>query len=312
LGGFVAGIAPYVCFVIVAQYATDVRLADQVGRRAGSFRRPPVEIVATEIRRWTNFLRLPMRAPLALMFLWGVLWGLFRGGKPERTLAIWVVLSALLLPLIQPVPTGRYLVILVPALAALLWRSLPHAAATAPDAWGRVGPNVSIRHISFALTSILLVVYVAMSLAPNAYVLYKHRRADYNRWMARIAEHIPRDARVMGDTMFWTGLHDRAFVSSITPYFAHWRSEADAAAFIEHHRPARLIQASSMYSAVGGVARRPADLRATTFGRACELVAAAVPSEILLEFYDPDFGAVRVWKLEWPAVASPITIRSGD
>jgi hypothetical protein len=112
--------------------------------------------------------------------------------------------------------------------------------------------------------------------------MYAHRNADYDRWMTRIAEHVPVDARVMGHTMFWTGLHDREFVSTICPRFTPWRGEWDACEHITRYRPDRLIQPSHLFASVGGVAPKPRDLRATLVGRACETVAASVPSDILL------------------------------
>jgi hypothetical protein len=48
----------------------------------------------------------------------------------------------------------------------------------------------------------------------------------------------------------------------------------------------------------------PTDLRRLAFGRACELVTAEVPSEILLDEQDYDYGAVRVWRLHWPTPAA--------
>jgi len=212
---------------------------------------------------------------------------------------VFVLGAALFLPLLQRVETSRYLVVLVPALAALVWRSLPiiGSMANLPE---RIGPRISHPRWGRITFVGLLTTYGLMSVVPTAAVVIAHRNASYDRCMARITQHIPKNAAVMAHTMFWTGLHDRRFVSSIPPSFSEWVSEDDAAAFIREHRPEYVVQSSGLYSSVGGLGPRPSDLRATVFDRACEQVAATVHSEILTEFYDRDFGAVRAWKRTWP------------
>lgn len=303
--GLAVGLAPYAGYVLYEQNATGVRLLDQVVRRADAFARPAGEMITTEWRRWANFLRLPARAPLAALYAWGLGWGLVRGGRNDRLLAFLVLFSALMMPWWQSVSTGRYLVVLVPALTALVWRSLPRCTTSAPDDRGRNGPCLAGRRAGTWVTPTLLVIYAGMSLAPTAVVFHDHRNADYERWMARVAEHIPRDGRVMAHTMYWTGLYDRRFISSIPPFFSDWPDEADAVAHIERYRPEWLIQSSHLFSSVGGVGPRPQDLRATPFGRACETLAARVPAQVVTEFYDRDFGAVRVWKVDWPEPSPP-------
>jgi hypothetical protein len=120
--------------------------------------------------------------------------------------------------------------------------------------------------------------------------------------VGRIARSIPPHARVMGHTMLYMGLYDRDFVSSIPPYFSDWRSVEDAAAHIERHRPDYFVQTSLVYGSVGGLAERPRDLRTTTCGKGIEQVVRRVPAHVLDEFYDRDFGAVRIWRLDWTAV----------
>ncbi len=148
----------------------------------------------------------------------------------------------------------------------------------------------------------MLAVYGAMSLAPTLLIFSAYRHADYDGWIARLSIHIPQEARVMGNMACWIGLRERQYISNVPPYFnfSDWRSEVDAAAFILEQRPEFLIQTSDTLQAVGGLAPRPSDLSGTLFGRACEQVAAQVPSQVLTEFYDRDFGAVRVWRLDWP------------
>ncbi|MGD8454564.1 MAG: glycosyltransferase family 39 protein [Phycisphaerae bacterium] len=296
-GGVAAGLAPYVAYVAYVQATTDVRLMDQVAARTGAHFRSLMEMLSVERERWVNFLRLPMRLPLLLLVVWSAGWALWRGRRGDRLLLILVLAAAVLMPLLVRVPHGRYLVVLVPALAALIWRALPPSG----DAGGSmIGPAISHRWLRRSVVVGVLGLYAAMSLLPTLAVLYAYRGADYDRFVARLAAEIPPHARVMGHTMYWNGLHDRDFVSSIPPYFSDWECEADAVAHLEAYRPEYVIQSSHVFGSLGGLGPRPKDLRATPFGRACEQVAAGIPSQQLLEFYDPNFGAVRLWRFDWP------------
>lgn len=303
--GMVAGLAPYWAYVLYVQGVSDVRWLDQVGPRTEAYARPVWEILATEKARWAKFLRLPLRLPLAVVLVWAGGWALFRGRRADRLLLTLIVAATLLMPMVQWVATGRYYVALVPALGALVWRSLPRSGVRSAGA-GSIGPAFSRAWVNRGIATGMLLVYAGMTLAPTFAIFYAYRRADYDSWVARVAEHIPRDGRVMGHTMYWTGLYDRQFITSIPPYYSDWRTVDNAVTHIEKYQPEYLIQSSTLFGGLRGLGPRKRDLRATVFGRACERVAAQVPARVLTEFYERDFGAVRVWKLEWPAEGASV------
>jgi hypothetical protein len=300
LGGVAVGLAPYALYVAYVQISSGVNLLDQVVSRQGAWSRPILEMLRVEYRRWVNFLQLPSRLPVLLLFLWGLFYAVWRGRTAERLLLVLAVVSAVLLPLFVVVAHGRYCVILVPALTALMWRSLsgPLATATADTKPGWLARHRRCANVGVAFA---LLVYGIMSLGATGAVLYAHRGADYDAWVARVAAQVPAGHQVMAHTMFWIGLYDRRFISLVPPYYSDWRSDEDAVEHICRYRPEFLVQASSIYWGIEGLGPRTNDLRATHCGRACETVAARVPSRVLTEFYDRNYGAVRVWQLIWPA-----------
>ncbi|MCK4658052.1 MAG: glycosyltransferase family 39 protein [Phycisphaerae bacterium] len=298
VGGLVMGLAPYLVYVGYVESTSEVRVMDQVAARTGAYARSLMQMLAMEKARWMNFLRLPLRTPLLLLYLWGLAWALFRGRRGERLLLIFIVAAALLMPLLLRVGHGRYCVVLVPALAALVWRSLPRVGVRSGGAEDGAGPMVSQAWIGRSLAVGMMLVYMGMSLLPTVAVGYAHRKADYDAWVARVARHIPPHASVMAHTMYWTGLHDRRFISSIPPYYSDWRTVEDAVAHIDKHHPEYLVQSSILFGGVGGLGPRKDDLHGTVFGQACEQVAARGGARVLDEFYERDFGRVKVWKIE--------------
>lgn len=314
VAGVALGVSPYVAYCVYAQSTGEVDWATQVFRRSGALARPLSETLATEALRWRNFIRLPERFPVLMLYAWGAAWAAARGQRTDRLLLVFIVVSALLLPIIQPVETSRYYVVLVPGLAALVWRSLAYFLARTGSQGMQAGgignevdrsravaapmhpPATRLRKVAIFSA---LAVYVAMSIVPTAMIVHAQRHADYSAWAARIAAHIPKEASVMASTMLWTGLHDRRFISNHPPSFAEWTNEAEAADFIRQHRPDYLVQSSLLYTGVGGIEARTDDLRATVIGRASEQVARELNGRVLDEFYDRDFGASRVWALRW-------------
>ncbi|MCH8965416.1 MAG: hypothetical protein IIB58_10680, partial [Planctomycetes bacterium] len=73
-----------------------------------------------------------------------------------------------------------------------------------------------------------------MTIVPTLSICWGHRRADYDAWMARVTKDVPLDATIMANTMYWTGLHDRQFLSSIIP---HSSSVEDAVARLKRYQP---------------------------------------------------------------------------
>ncbi len=305
VGGLAVGLAPYLMYVAYVQTTSEVRVMDQLAARTAAYARPLADMLAVEKSRWVNFLRLPLRTPLLLLYVWGGIWAVWKGTRGDRLLVILIAATALLMPVLVNVPTGRYIVVLVPALAALVWRSLPRIGRHSTSANGRVGPAISRAWIYRGSAVGMVLVYLGMSLLPTLAVLYAYRNADYDRFVARASIHIPPQARVMAYIMYWTGLHDRQFISSKPPYCSDWRTVEDAMAHIYRYRPEYLIQSSVLCSGLGGLGPRPEHMHGTVFGRACERVAARMRGQILTEFYERDFGGVRVWKLEWPAEGPP-------
>ena len=116
--------------------------------------------------------------------------------------------------------------------------------------------------------------------------------------MGGVTKDVPVVVTIMGNAVYWRGLHVRQFLSSIIP---HSSSVEDAVASLKRYQPEYAIQSSHTFGGLYGIGPRPKDLRATVFGRACERVAQEVSSETLTEFYHRDFGAVRVWRFQWPA-----------
>jgi hypothetical protein len=185
-----------------------------------------------------------------------------------------------------------------------VWRALPVGGAPAPEI-AAVSPVRPRRWGRWAVNGVGLVVLAGMTAAPTAALAWTQRHADFASFARRVKATIPVGAGVMGNVMFWSVLHDRQFIASFPPDFAlDWPDEQAAAAHIRKYRPEYLIQESLLYQTTKMSGAAPTDLRRLAFGRACELVTAEVPSEILLDEQDYDYGAVRVWRLHWPTPAA--------
>jgi len=303
--GGMLGLLPYVAYVLYVQSVSDVRLLDQLHPgRLSPYARPIAEMLTTEWQRWSAFLRFPLRAPLLVLYLIAVVAAALRRQRADLFVLLSILLAGAFLPLVVGVPWPRYLLVLLPALAALVWRALPWQPGIEAVKGAAPGRAPAVRSRA-AMAGLGVAVFAAMTAAPTAALAWKHRTADFAAFVRPIARLIPPDARVMANIMFWSELHNRPFIASFPPDFGFdWEDEQAAAAHIRRYRPEYLIQESQLFSTSGGLGPQSRDLRAVPFGRACEIVAGEMPAENLGEFEDYHYGAIRVWRFYWPEPAT--------
>jgi hypothetical protein len=297
VAGAGVGALPYAAYVGYVHHFTDVRLWEQIHDRLGAHERPITAFWHSEVQRWSVYLRLPERLPYLLLLLAGCAKVLFRRSRSDWLLLLILVPASPMMALVNTRQTGRYLMVLAPIMAALIWRLLPATPSLADkDRWRSILFVASgARRAAVAYS--LLLVYAIMTLAPIFFVFWGYRHADYQTWMSQISEDIPSGAKTMAHTFFWTGLCDCEFLTSIIP--RDW-SEEQAVEYITKHQPEYVVQCSHDCLGLGGVSARARNLHRSAFGRACEHVASEIPAEPLLETYHRDFGSARVLHFHWP------------
>ncbi len=309
LVGFVAlgaavGLAPFLGYTAYVQATSDVRLLGQLHQnRIGAWSRPLLEMLTEERDRWSGFLRLPTRAPLAVLCAAALLYAFVRGARGDRLLAMTVVIASLLAPLIIFVSTPRYLVVLVPMFAILIWRLLPVPGGTR---WAELNPGKRAGPLRLALAGLVLLVVGGMTAGATVVAASRHWAADFQPIQARVRQAVPADATVMANIVFWEALYDRDFIAAFPETFtAYWPDVESAVRHIQRYCPSYVVQNSRTFFTSTGPVPETDDLNAMTFGQAVTAVVRNMPADIVLDLYDPHYGAVRVWRLHWNASSMP-------
>lgn len=302
--GVAIGLLPFLAYVAYVQSISDVRFFGQIHQnRIGAWLRPIGEMLAAEWDRWSGLLRLPARAPLAVLSVLALLHAIIRGSRGDRLLAATVCLASVLAPLVIFVSTPRYLVILLPMLTLLIWRMLPLAGGTR---WGEMNPGRRAGPWRLAAAGVALLLLGGMTAGATVVAASRHWSADFALIEARVRRAVPPGASVMANVVFWGALRDRAYVAPLPPDFnAFWPSVEAVGRHIRHYRPSYVVQTSRTFAASSGPIPETEDLDATKVGQAVTALARSVPSQIVLDLYDRHYGAVRVWRFDWSASTLP-------
>jgi hypothetical protein len=307
VGGVVA-VLPFFAWVVYAHARWAVNFSDQLG--SWYMQAPDVagQALAREYFRWWNYLRLPYRAPWVLVVIASIIAGLYR----RHPIQVWGLAQLLghvvLYPLLIRRPAPVYLVVLSPWLAAFvaLWISQLWQAAAAAGASGLRRRGLQ------AVAAGSLVLTVAVHMAGNTYLLYLHRRADYDAVCRRIAAHIAPGSRVYGNLVFWTGLHQYPYMSEVPQWTLKTDEIADRLrARLDAFKPQYVVRSSDMCLTLGGFGPRRAkinrDYAHTTdpydFWEAVENLCKDTyllqhRAKLLDRFETYDFGTIEIHRLQ--------------
>lgn len=292
--GFVLAVAPYVLYVLHATADPRVSFFVQMGGGKGILTACPAAVLAGELKRWGSFFRWPTGAPLAALLLLAWLAAWWRSSRADKTIATAVVLFAAAMPFTTVNLTSRYLIALVPLLAALLVRLVVRLAGAEPQRrpW----------RVACGLAAALL--YAGMGAGAISLMLWRLRSADLTRPLDRVARVTGREGRVFGEMVFWMGRERYRYGPFPLRYDGKWIQTVE---MVRRHRFDYAVRTAWWFSTSHGVADPPQSMPADRPARADRVIDEVCRryGTKVAEFRDRDFGPIEVYRLNWDDPAPP-------
>ena len=290
--GFIIVILPYIAYVLWSIKNPEVSFFEQMhsgwGQRS--------TLIAGEISRWRNFLQWPKGAPLAVIMFASWLLAWYRSTYADKILATIIGLYALILPFVSTNTAGRYLVVVTPLFCALIirliWRVITGKTVLLQN-WSKLRLIVSTG---------VAVIYVSMCVAAISMMIYRLRRADFDKVIIRIASTVSKDDSVYGEGIFWLG-HNR-YRYGPYPVDASAVPLRQTVDMIRKHRFDYAIRGAWSFASSYGIASPPINMpgfrRQLTIDQVCERFGTKVDV-----FRDPYFGPIEIYKLNWDNNSDP-------
>jgi 4-amino-4-deoxy-L-arabinose transferase-like glycosyltransferase len=281
--GFSIVILLYIVYVLWAIQDPQVSFIKQM--QASMLQRP---FLRSEIIRWRVFLRWPKGAPLAAVMLTAWLAAWYCSSSAEKILATIILLFAFLLSFASVNPTGRYLTAIVPFFSALIVRLI----------WRIINGNVILqnwRKTRFAIGLCTGFVYLLMCIVGIMLLFYYFLGADFNKVIQRVASVVEPDSRVYGDPVLWFGQDHYQYgpwlyISENEPITVreaiNWASKY------------RFDYAVRVTSPPTGIRLPPKSMPDFRVDNLCDQICRIFGTKID-EFYDPYYGPVEIYKLNW-------------
>lgn len=233
----------------------------------------------------------PLRYPLAMILIVAALgFLLWRHQSSDRLLLVFIGVAALLFVLLLQNKTSEYTILLYPflmlAVAAMflgLLQRWPGRAA---------GAGVGA----------VLVLFLAVSLAQGARLLFSHRHYSYEAVVAQLEQVIPSQARVMGMPTWWLGLNGYDYRSNVTLTDYHYLRGYTLTEGLEAFQPEYLIVddlwrsrfVDEGYFPENGMGRAVFYLPRQEFAAFLEQRGNKV-----LEILDPWHGLLQIYAIDW-------------
>lgn len=284
--GFTITILPYVIYVFWAIQDTQVSFAEQMQSSMLH-----TLTLYSEIFRWKRFLQWPKGAPLAIIMLisWIVAW--YRSSAADRTLATIIVLFALILPFATVTPYARYLVATTPFFSALMVRLFWRVAAAGK---GVIWQNW--HKFRFAIVTGTAVIYLSTCITAIGLMFYHLRGADFSKVINHVASVVGREGRVYGDPIFWVGHDQYQYGPCLIAYEDIFLT--DAIKIAHKHGFDYAVRTAWLLSPPRGFGRppdiMPAFRKSCLEDHMCRLFGTKID-----EFYDPYYGPIEIYKLNW-------------
>ena len=282
--GFLLAVLPYIFYVFRATQNPEVDFAGQMqmGMLHGS-------VLSSEISRWSSFLQWPVGIPLAIIILvsWILAW--HRSSAADKMLATVIALFILILPFASVSRTSRYLVVVVPFFCALVvrlvWRVIEGGVIWRQRNKMRLAVGVG----TAAVFMLACVTYIRL-------MFYFLRGADFANVVNRVASVVGPDSRIYGNPVFWVGHNQYRY----GPYMIKYGDVRlkEAIDVVRKHNFDYAVKTSWLIAPPAGFQRPPnvmPPFRDDCLGDwVCRKFGTKVD-----EFYDPYYGPVEIYKLNW-------------
>lgn len=133
-------------------------------------------------------------------------------------IGIFILVSWIMFATLNAIKPEYYAVIWRPGLYLLAAPGLMYYMKPASrSSLGQLIPGNFIK--PFLLMPIILVLSL---IAGDIYLVAKFKNADYDQYVSKLRELIPESGQVLADELWWYGLSDYKYVSSLYPFWAGW------------------------------------------------------------------------------------------
>jgi hypothetical protein len=286
--GFLAAVAPYGVYVLWAIQDPRVDFFVQNQGNKPLVSADVAALAAGELKRWSHFFQWPKGAPLAAVLLTGWVAGWHRSRGGDKSVATIVVVFAAILPITTVNTTSRYLVTIVPLLAALVVRLVERCVRQ------RLAPRQTWRGWRMAVGLGAAGVYTATAIGGIALMFHRLHDADVNRVLAQVASIVGPDKRVYGPPILWMGKTRYRYKFGPYPVAANQQVVFDA---VCQQRFDYAVRPSWPLWSSHGIAKPPRSMPPFDHQRVIDRVCSQLGAKVA-EFWAPGYGAFEVYRLD--------------
>jgi len=285
--GFLLVILPYIVYVLLAIQDSQVSFYEQMA--------PTIlqkSFLHSEIIRWRFFLQWPKGAPLAIVMLtsWVLVW--HRSSTTDKTIATIIALFIFILPFTSVNATGRYLVAIVPFSSTLIVRLI----------WRIIKGNDVIlqkyHKTRLAISMCTTVVYLSTCIFAIGLLFHRFLGADFDKVINQVASVVEPNSRVYGDPVLWFG-HERY---QYGPWLYIPENETitlrAAINWAAKHRFDYAVRTAWKATIPMGIQLPPRSMPDLKDGFLGDYICRIFGTKVE-EFYDPYYGAMEIYKLDW-------------
>jgi 4-amino-4-deoxy-L-arabinose transferase-like glycosyltransferase len=284
--GLFLTVLPYVIYVIYAMQDPMVSFTEQM--QMGLLH---TSTLRRELVRWRSFLQWPLGAPLALVMFASWLAAWYRSSATEKASATAIALFALILPLASVNQIPRYLVGVLPFFCILILRLFQRITE-------RANPILKQWYRTRILTgTAMAVIYMATSLPAIGLMFYHLHKADWTKVADRVASVVGPDSRVYGHPVFW--FNNNQYQYGLRLYRAKPIPMAELLRWFRKHRFDYIVKTAWSTSGPSrGFSPPPSSMPAFRINSDTDWLCSKYGSRVD-EFYDPYYGPVEIYKLNW-------------
>jgi hypothetical protein len=287
VAGLLVPVLLYVIYVVYAMVDPRVNFWEQMRGGKSVIRANVLIVLQNECGRWFHFFQGSKGIGLGILFLIGLIAAFFKSTPYDKTAACIVLLYSFALSVTTVNITSRYLVAMLPFLAALLVR-LSQRVFYSASQFNQRYPT--IRNLA---AGGILAVYILFCTAGISILLYRTHNANFDRVVDRISAITGPKAHIYGPMIFWLG--NGKYQYGPFPLDYHWDQTL---AMVEPFHFDYAIRTAWTFTESGGIKTPPVRMREfdsrNTLDQICRIYGTKVS-----DFRDPDFGPVEIYKLFW-------------